>query len=47
MSTGAVEQQLGHDLSSGSWNEPDYRQGDAPPTRGPRRAIASDTEPRT
>jgi hypothetical protein len=38
-STGTVEQKLGHDPSSGSWNEPDYRRpGDARPTspRPPR-----------
>jgi hypothetical protein len=38
-STGTVEQQLGHDPSSGSWNEPDY-----PPTR--RTADPSPIGPR-
>jgi hypothetical protein len=37
-STGAVEQKLGHDPSSGSWNEPDYRRQSTRgrPARQPR-----------
>ena len=44
-STGTIEQKLGHDPSSGSWNEPDYRrQATRGRPRADRRAIASDTE---
>jgi hypothetical protein len=47
-STGTVEQKLGHDPSSRSWNVPDYRRQAT--LRGPRpdrRTIASDTEQRS
>jgi hypothetical protein len=47
-STGTVEQKLGHDPSSGSWNKPDYRrQATRGPPRHDRRATASDTEQRS
>ena len=46
-STGAVEQKLGHDPSSGSLNEPDYRRRPRAPDPAGRRAIASHTEQRS
>src|SRR5215207_7738726 len=47
-STGTIEQKLGHDPSSGSWNEPDYRRQSTSAADSARpRAIASDTEQRS
>jgi hypothetical protein len=47
-STGTIEQKLGHDPSSGSWNEPDYRRQSTSAAGSARpRAIASDTEQRS
>jgi hypothetical protein len=48
MSTDTVEQKLGHDPPSGSWNEPNYRRQATRGRSAPdRRAIPSDTEQRS
>jgi hypothetical protein len=43
-STGTIEQQLGHDPSSGSLNEPDYRLIRSAPTWCTGRTVACDAE---